>query len=353
MNDDELASLLRAVRFTEPPRDQIEEMRTAVLASRSSRRSPTIPARRWLGLTLGLAAAAIAIVVLTRESPPADHGTVMAEGDTRFTHSTAPDEIVRFSDGTLVLEVSPLPAGSRFRVITGTDEVEVKGTRFEVSARGDRLTRVAVEHGRVEVRSQGRFVVLSDGEQWEAPRIVTREAIPPVTRPAPIDPPPIHVKTPPVRVQAPLTRRMGPAVIGPAPKAAPTPSASELAFQRGWHALRDNDPTRAAVDFESALQLSPTGELAEDATFWRSVAWSRAGRRDLARDGFAAFLASFPRSVRASEAALLLGETLLEAGDLDRAERWLRQAREAQVVRIRTRAEVGLAELARRRTTPR
>src|SRR5207302_1565888 len=77
------------------------------------------------------------------------HGTILAQPGAEFIRlGQPPDEIVRLSQGTLTVEVSPLGAGERFRVITSDAEVEVRGTAFDVVAAADRLTAVRVHHGR-------------------------------------------------------------------------------------------------------------------------------------------------------------------------------------------------------------
>ena len=78
-----------------------------------------------------------------------------------------PDEVVKLDEGVLVLEVAPLPPGERFRVRTRDAEVEVRGTRFQVSASDGELLAVSVTHGRVEVVSRGAGrAVLEPGDEW-------------------------------------------------------------------------------------------------------------------------------------------------------------------------------------------
>ena len=67
--------------------------------------------------------------------PRTSRASIRAIGNARFVRAQPPpDEIVRLDDGRIELDVIPLAAGERFRVVTDNGEVEVRGTSFEVLA---------------------------------------------------------------------------------------------------------------------------------------------------------------------------------------------------------------------------
>ena len=352
MTDDELVHLAREIPHAEPPRDQVEEMRTAVLAAmpKPSRAAHSHRAR-WLigGFAIAAAAAvAIWIAVPSAAHTPANHATVTAIGEARYARiSDAPDEIVRLTDGTLHIEVSPLHAGERFRVRTADGEVEVRGTAFDVEARLDRLQHVNVSHGRVEVRTHGVLLILGPGEHWDAPtvaaapaRVETR-----VVTPAPTVAP---VPSPPIARTASIVK---PNVEKASTPVAPETPSTESMFRAGWDALQAGDAATAAEAFDRVATLDPNGPLAEDAEFWRATAFARARKAGAARAAYATFLSDFPRSVRAGEVAVLLGWSLVEANDLAGAEAAFTRANTDGVARVRASAEAGLAEIGRRRSS--
>ncbi len=94
--------------------------------------------------------------------------TIRAIGPARFSRAQfQPNEIVRLDDGEIELDITPLHANERFRVVTDDGEVEVRGTRFKVAVADHHLASVHVWHGQVEVRSRGgALAVLTAGDDW-------------------------------------------------------------------------------------------------------------------------------------------------------------------------------------------
>jgi hypothetical protein len=214
--------------------------------------------------------------------------SIRAIGAARFVRiSGPPDDVVRLDEGAIVLEVAPLSRGERFRVLTRDAEVEVRGTRFQVSAAGGELLAVSVSHGRVEVRSPGGgHAVLEAGDEW--------------VRGAPGAAEPAASPKPPVAVE---------------PSAARAAPAARASFDRAWALLRQGDPRQAATLFAEVEVLAQGRGIAEDALYWRAVAIARTGDGQEARRLFGDFLGRFPGSPRAGEAATALGWLLLDGGD--------------------------------------
>ncbi len=290
---------------------------------------------------------------------PAYRGTVMAQPGTRMARlGEAPDEVVRLVQGSVTCEVAHLAEGERFRVITGDAEVEVRGTAFDVVAEEDRLVRVRVIHGVVEVRPAGRpSVSLEPGGEWsaDAPPSEVDVAAVATPEPEPVAPAVVEVE---VEASSLAPRRLrkarrasarrveahAEAASEPAaePEAAEAeartevdeaeaePTTEEVAFQAGWTAMRERRFSEAADAFDR-VKNGPWSALTEDATYWKAVALARGGAATRAVGAFEAYLAAYARAPRAGEASAMLGWLLLEAGDREGARtRFIKAAADAR-----------------------
>lgn len=334
------------------PAERIEHLRTQILArAQGAHRSARGGHRTLLALAAGLAAAVVAGALWTastaRRPAVRERGTVRALGAAELVRESGqPDEVVRLTEGTILVKVAPLGAGERFRVVTSDAEVEVHGTLFEVTAASDRLVSVRVRHGIVEVRARHQApAFLREGERWDAP-------VPPVA-PAPIARPDVTPAVKAIARDAVAQRAIRRA---PPPPAAthepPVRGLDELLFEEGWNALRAGDPAAAAPALERAFDARPDGPLAEDASFWHAVALARAGQRTAAGSALARYLDRFGGAARAGEASAMLGWLLLEQGDVAEAERRFSRAKDDPVPSVRDSARRGLAETERRRARP-
>lgn len=407
----EISALIEVGRSLEPPAvsaSRREEIRTKILAANDPAGRPTAPRRlRWLVAAPVAIAAAFAFAVAgwavgqgeTRQEPRDTTATRATAGTVRrgsvLDHDRAryllaapmPDEIVRLVDGTLTVEVDPLRAGERFRVVTGDSEVEVRGTAFDVTARSDRLVEVRVIHGVVDVRAGDapphRIVA---GQRWyvqDTVALVTDARAAPPSGPAEVQESPADATLGPSAASVRPVRRprlpadSGAAVgeatpplaldlvaIEPAVEAAPVPdetaapdagpqteprprSAAQQAFDEGFRAIRAGDFAAAAESFGAAEQSGGDPRLSGDAAFWRGVALARGGRAALAVEALHAYLRGHPESARAGEAAAMLGWLLARRGDRAEAEHLFRRALTDPSERIRRSAAEGL-----RRTGP-
>lgn len=405
-----------------PDRGRRDEVRKRLLAAAASLPVPTYPRplSHWLAAA-SIAAAALCVILgagfLTERAHPrqaASHfrAAVQSQGASRFVHErTGDDEWVRLSDGTLIVEVQPLQAGERFRVLCGDAEVEVRGTAFETVVERDHLLRVYVLHGRVEVIPySGPRALLRAGERWQASGMLSRpgnsatqsaatstakpalfpaESLPtipsaasvpadtpasasasaPAVNPggiadAPESParplsrmrhaaPPASSRVPKASAIAhPVIARAAGEQVLPAPLTKPASSPAELAFLDGWTALRQGRHQAAATAFGRAADQSDgnaSASLLEDARFWRAVALARAGQRQPAVAALRDFLSHHPSAVRFGEASALLGWQLLREGQLDAAQRCFESAEKDSHAPVRDNARAGLAAVAARR----
>ena len=140
--------------------------------------------------------------------------------------------------------------------------------------------------------------------------------------------------------QAPRSTRRG-AVTSAAARA--SQANVELAFARGWSALRTNDFGAAADAFGQAASARADNALSEDALFWTGVALDRANRLAEAQEALTRFLLRYPRSDRAGEASVMLGWLLLRAGDTSAADARFGSALGDPAERVRRSARAGLA----------
>ncbi len=126
-----------------------------------------------------------------------------------------------------------------------------------------------------------------------------------------------------------------------APAETPSANEAEIAFARGWSALRTGDFSIAAEAF-GRVSAGKDSALAQDALFWRGVALDRAGRFEPARQVLANFLARYPDSDRKGEASVILGWLLVRSGDLADARVRFTGALQDPAERVRSSARAGL-----------
>ncbi len=163
----------------------------------------------------------------------------------------------------------------------------------------------------------------------------------PVAAPTVLSLAPTAVRQPPPR----STRRVAATSTVAARESQPN---VEVAFARGWSALRTDDFEAAAQAFAQAASERDDTALAEDASFWRGVALDRANRLAEAQEALTRFLVRYPNSDRAGEAAVMLGWLLLHAGDVTAAEARFGSALGNPSERVRRSGRAGLAAAGRR-----
>jgi TolA-binding protein len=381
----EMIDLARDASPPLPPPSRREEVRTMLLAA--GRSADVLAPRRSNRLLYAVAAgalataAAIALVVILHEpARPARHfhATVRPLAGAQFTATqSAPDEIVFLRDGSIDVEVAPLHAGERFRVVLADAEVEVHGTRFVATATAGKLASVDVAHGIVEVRARGATaVLLRVGESWRAPMTASVATPAPTPDPEPPVPSPPNnavgktsvVVSPPIAASPPRTAPSTSPTVAAPPRTAPpqgtppstsppvtAPSTSpatprdrverlpqERAYDDGWAAMRGGKFAEAAIAFARVQLLDPDGALAEDATYWYAVALARSKDDAQATRAFRDFVDQYPKSRRAGEASAMLGWLLVTAHENAEAERRFRAATNDSNPAVRESARAGL-----------
>ena len=122
----------------------------------------------------------------------------------------------------------------------------------------------------------------------------------------------------------------------------PVGTASEAAFREGWVALRAGHRALAAHWFASVESGSA---VAEDAHYWQGVSLARAARLEQAIAVLERFAARYPRSLRRSEAALVLGWVHLQRHAEKRAASYFAEAMLTDDPATRQKAAQALARI--------
>ena len=207
--------------------------------------------------------------------------------------------------------------------------------------RQNRLQRVAVYEGKVEVRHRSDPArMLLPGDVWWRPGTTGPSAPAPASvsaparsrTPAPVPrsaraapsaaiEPPVPAPLPETDTTETDTTEAEAAAAEPAPVESVRPTAMELAYARGWEALRREAWDESAQAFAEVPRAHPLGA---EAAYWRIVALTRSGATPA--HAMEAFLRAHPESRRVGEVALQLGFWRLEAADNASAEPLLREA---------------------------
>jgi Tetratricopeptide repeat len=274
--DDKLRELGKALPWERPDDARREALRSSLLVAAEAE-LPVAPRSRRVtsGVAFAagvLAAAAVAVVVVRRDGPPAPaiaHAQITASPAAELEHSVTStahgtDEIIRVHAGTVAIDAPGARPRDRVRVVTRDAEVEGTGT-YDVTVAHDALTAVAMRSGTATVRvlSHEQPVFLSAGEVWHA-EVVTAELVvpgpgsgaapaPPASAalPAPTVAPSVPTPAPPAPSMASATPRT-PRTSAPPP---PRPSAAPAPTVPAWH------PTTLAPQADPAPRPAVT-ELA-------------------------------------------------------------------------------------------
>jgi hypothetical protein len=344
-------ALAKGLPTNVPGASRREEVRAGMLALAEAGPTGTASRTPWHVGVIALGAAAAMLVLWLAKGrddngrdaagPAPSHVVVRPAPGARYVITSPPPwETIRLSEGAIDLDVQPLGPRDRVRVEVGDGEVEVRGTRFQVTARADRLVGVDVTHGRVEVRPRGATpTVLGAGQRWRATPDEALEVAPsPPIAEAPAPSPPREVRSRPRRLAA----RTEAAV-----ERALQPTRQEILYDDAWDALRARKFKDAATGFGRVLAASSSGPLADEAAFWRATALARDGDSTGAIVAFRAYLATYRDSPRRGEASAILGWLLVDTYQNDEASAFFRAAAADPHETVRQSALEGLAAIAR------
>jgi len=186
--------------------------------------------------------------------------------------------------------VAKLAPDQRFVIRTTDAEVEVRGTKFQVSyaapspnCAGGTPTRVAVSEGLVIVRHHGTESRVAAGESWPKcaePRVVQRSAA--------------------LEHASVAAKEVAPATASERLEASRLAEQNEL-YGRAMASRRQGNPADAVATLDVLLRKFPSGPLAENATVERMRAMrgvDRAAAQSAARD----YLKRYPAGFAAAEA---------------------------------------------------
>jgi len=294
--------------------DELSARRLRARLVSSALRREAAPRPRWAFAAVAVAAALALVVGLRVARAPA--GDALGPGESRLGVAGAlrpspgavwslrderGDTRVLLDDGAVTLRVRRRRAGERFRVVLRDAEVEVRGTRFEVTARGGSLRAVRVEEGLVAVRRRGDAeLLLAAGSRFVAPEVTPP---PEPRREAPVTPPTVVADAAPRRP------------VAPAPDPGREFRAGALAHVRGDHA------TAAAALGRFLTSSAPNDPRREDARYVRVLALRGVGREEEAAAEAWRYLREFPAGLRCAETASWLARSLAARGDCEGAAR--------------------------------
>jgi hypothetical protein len=310
--DERLSALVRELGDIEHDPLGVRRLRAQIL--RAAATEPP-PSRGWLVIAIATTVTAIALVVggvvMNRSHstlattgaprPPASSsssaesftGTIVAGSDAKWSRQRAGGiERVRLEDGTLHLEVRRQGPGERFFVDLPDGEIEVHGTRFEVSVQAGATTSLRVEEGVVALRRSGAPELLLHGEEtWAKPRAI----------------------------EAPLPSPSG-SSLAHKPRAAHQDRAAVAAeYDAAVTAYREKHYSDAARKFSAFVAAHGHAPEAEDAEFLEASALAHDGHTDAAAVIAERFLARYPSSFRAKDASVLVARAARDRGDCSRA----------------------------------
>ncbi len=371
----------------EVPETRLDAIRFALMAS--ARRSGAVESKPrpklWAVRRVLLAAATLTVLVIGLRAligvrggvsePPSEPASLaevrFAPGAVGSRVSSGRDEVVAVQHGSAEFSVRSLSAGERFRVVTGKDTVEVRGTRFRVVAKDERLMRVDVAEGWVLITIDGKLTAdLRAGQHWTRPTEdrAAREARAERQNPAEVG-----------EAHEPGAGSLAPSRPGLGEQAAPTklvanrhssaratmansddaaegerrsPDASmgrhDAAFQRAWKLLQAGKAREAAAAFDALARerdLDPARRA--DVLYWSAKAHQRSGDSSGARARADELLKQDPEAWHAPDAALLMGESLVEQGKQAEARRWLNRAATTGSPAVQRRAHQLLSQISK------
>jgi ferric-dicitrate binding protein FerR (iron transport regulator) len=329
-----LARIRDAVRrLPEYPSQVIDRRRSRIaLLQRANEhmmrgRSPRVGV--WIGMAIAACALVLAIVgarwgairhlAVTPIRAPAFE--IVDVGHANWATTTSAGTVqIALSDGTTAIHVEHLARDQRFLVQLPDGDLEVRGTRFQVSVTERRTMHLEVSEGVVALRLVGQAeVVLVAGEQWTMPAspvaadtaLARSLGLPATSAQAVGSPPAALPPSPPIALaSASRATAVAPSPL-PAADTAAVPAESVPARGDSYaacvSAFESGDYASADLLFADFMRDNPSDARSEDAAFLRAVSHARmgdaAGAVRLAHE----YLQRYPQGLRHREAERLAG----------------------------------------------
>jgi FecR protein len=314
--------------------------RERVRAQLEARRTRPVWRFAWPAFAAGAACASVVALALIGRVPapvPARPFTVLAlDGGGRMVASAGAvatldraavpgGERLRLERGSVLLHVTPRPAGAPFVVETRDFTAKVVGTVLRVVVHDDGRATIAVGHGAVEVTPRGGApTMVRTGARWPS----DSADVPGADELAQLGPDHLEGATfvPSPAAAADATAGVGAACRGGTADArlacelaraeSTDPLTAESAlYEAGWIALREqSNPARALALWQRERARFPRGVLARDAQTSIVDALLALGLTGRARVEIADYLRAVPDGLRAGELHYVLA-TLYRAAD--------------------------------------
>ncbi len=257
-------------------------------------------ATRWLpfaaalvvalvGAAVWIARARVAVPVATNVATPPKFDVASISGAVWRSRTDGATATIDLVDGAASFAVPHLEGAQRFVVSLPDGEIEVRGTRFDVTVE-DGVTRdVTVAEGRVVLRRRGDAeLALRAGDHW--------------SKIAPVLPPDVVAPSAPTSSHAHSLPRATPSA---APSASSAPSAASR-FAEAMAAFRGADYANAEPLLARFVVDFPNDSRREDAAYLRVVARWRLGDRPGAAALARAYIDAYPQGLRRVEAQRMI-----------------------------------------------
>ncbi len=259
-----------------------------------------------------------------RSTPAGARGLrIDASTGARFERTRKGDaDVVVVHAGTVDVSRGVLGPGERLLVQIGDAELEAKSSRFTIEADGDRIQRLHVDEGLVEIRASGFTAAIPSGGSWRFSPVAPPLSPPPrptenVVAPTPSADPASTASS--AKVVADVRRAPARPVVAPSlePRPeAPTTSAlddrsprlddASLVFAHAIEALGRGDHEEAARGFSKFTEVAPNDPRADEADFLRVLAFERAGQPMPTRLAAARYLAAWPSGAHRADVRRVL-----------------------------------------------
>jgi TolA-binding protein len=255
--------------------------------------------------------------------------TIIAEHGAKWNYvSKGKMEVVSVSSGKVHFSVKKLLSGESFNVISGDEWVEVRGTKFSIDVSNNKMQKVEVIEGIVEVHVQNTNKLLFAGQSWKrksSDKIpdnkfainIKNKTVKPEEKPLIKENPLINIKNPIIKTN--IVKKDEKIVKKPEittnsvlkpkdkikvkTKIKPKKSKNKLSekFVFAYSTLQSGNWRKAIVLFRKLLLKRDLGLKRPNILFWLSQAHIQGGQYSVALKRLNQFIKSYPNSWRAKD----------------------------------------------------